>query len=701
MRCTIRRNAIVTLFLLVCMGAASAASLTMPTFFARRDYAGDGFVAVADVNGDKIPDVISLSGFDSVATLLGNGNGTFRQGPASTTNMFGVSLLAVDLNGDGIIDLVVASGQAPMGFGICFGNGDGTFQPAVFYPAGSELFTGPDVVGDFNGDGIPDVVTVGESGIWLFTGKGGGVFNPGVLTPVAGLNNQVVIAADFNGDGHLDLAVTLLSRGFIVVFGNGNGTFQTPITYSGPPGGGIATGDLNLDGHPDIVYQPLTGSYVYVYLNNGSGAFSPPTYVPINAGYLTIGDVNGDHIPDLVTSNGDIALGLGNGKFEPPVSYPVQTSGSVKFGGPFLADLRNIGRTDIVAAELSAISVLLNLGDGKFEDGVWTSVPGSGNCAAAADFNGDGKPDLAIPTTQGITILLGTGKSGAPYTTGSSISLSGPGCPMTGDLNGDGIPDVMLEVTGAGGVQAYLGNGDGTFRLASTTAVNPGILALGDFNHDGKLDFADSSNQLALGNGDGTFQAPVSIVANPSGGFSWIAAGDVNNDGWTDLLLTSSPSSLYVLVNNQLGGFTQSVIQNNDTPEAVFLADLNRDGNLDAVVELFLGYYVAVYLGDGEGGFTLTGRKLEYAASYPIPPSVGDVNGDGIPDLLLPADGSLEIFLGKGDGTFLTPFGVGPGPGVGQILFENMHGQSPTAGLPDLVAPDSTGGVMLLYNLTK
>jgi hypothetical protein len=81
---------------------------------------------------------------------------------------------------------------------------------------------------------------------------------------------------------------------------------------------------------------------------------------------------------------------------------------------------------------------------------------------------------------------------------------------------------------------------------------------------------------------------------------------------------------------------------------------------------------------------------------------VGDVNGDGIPDVLLPGSGTIEIYLGKGDGTFVTPFfGVGAGGGVGQILFGNMHGQSATSGLPDLVAPDATGGVMVLYNLTK
>jgi hypothetical protein len=80
---------------------------------------------------------------------------------------------------------------------------------------------------------------------------------------------------------------------------------------------------------------------------------------------------------------------------------------------------------------------------------------------------------------------------------------------------------------------------------------------------------------------------------------------------------------------------------------------------------------------------------------------IGDVNGDGIPDLILPSDGSIGIALGMGNGTFLTPIVIGAGPAEGQIFLQNLHGQSPNAGLPDLLAPDASGGVMVLLNLTK
>jgi len=131
------------------------------------------------------------------------------------------------------------------------------------------------------------------------------------------------------------------------------------------------------------------------------------------------------------------------------------------------------------------------------------------------------------------------------------------------------------------------------------------------------------------------------------------------------------------------------------------LADLNADGNLDAVVEQSSNASAHIYIGNGKGGFTSGQNNIPYPFVDDLPAQIGDINGDGIPDLVLPADGSIGIALGTGKGTFYPPFVIGAGPGVGQVFLQNLHGQSATAGLPDIVAPDSSGGVMILYNLTK
>jgi hypothetical protein len=161
--------------LMVYLSAAGAVRASHPTFLARRDYALGAYgVAVADTNGDGIPDVISLVS-EEVKVLLGNGNGAFRQGPISQAGMgTGFSPVPSDLNGDGRVDLVFSTGIAdgPSGIGVCFGIGDGTFQPAVFYQGGTDRFPGNAVLGDFNGDGIPDAVSTGESGVWLFRRQG-------------------------------------------------------------------------------------------------------------------------------------------------------------------------------------------------------------------------------------------------------------------------------------------------------------------------------------------------------------------------------------------------------------------------------------------------------------------------------------------------------------------------------------------------
>jgi hypothetical protein len=329
------RSPILAMCLLSCIGTATAAAPPIPTFFARRDYAGlhSQQVAVADTNGDGIPDLIASEG--NVEVLFGNGYGTFRPGPSTHTGLrYAASLVATDLNGDGRIDLVIAGGpdgvNPPLGIGVCLGNGDGTFQGAVFYQAGNDTGVGNPVVGDFNGDGIPDAVVAGSSGIWLFTGKGDGTLNPGVLAfSLATEGGGGLVATDFNGDRKLDLVLTLpfagpngSGAGFVVLLGNGNGTFQVPQTFTKPQKPvGLAVGSLTKGGHPGIALS--AGSYVYLYYGNGAGGFSGPKYVNLpGASGIALGDVNGDGIPDIVSSGGYIAFGTGVGTFTQPLVTP-------------------------------------------------------------------------------------------------------------------------------------------------------------------------------------------------------------------------------------------------------------------------------------------------------------------------------------------------------------------------------------------
>jgi hypothetical protein len=254
----------------------------------------------------------------------------------------------------------------------------------------------------------------------------------------------------------------------------------------------------------------------------------------------------------------------------------------------------------------------------------------------------------------------------------SNITLgSGPYAIVTADFNGDGKLDLAVsEPCGNdptctnynGSVAIFLGNGDGTFTAAPSPAVNqyPGGLAVGDFNGDGKpdlavLNYTGSSVTILLGNGHGEFTAAPSSPAvggNPTA----IAAGDLNGDGKLDLVVCNfEDGNVSILLGNGEGGFTAAASSTvGSQPLKVFLGDLNGDGKLDLVVGTSFAPYVNILLGNGDGTFTEAPTP-----SAPAPPlGLADVNRDGKLDLVfaygnpVPVQSSISVLLGNGNGTF-------------------------------------------------
>lgn len=464
-----------------------------------------GALAVGDMNGDGIPDIVT----NGITILFGDGKGGFPN-RKDFLNTAGESVILTDFDGDGKMDVVIGIGNpsalsrvqiAPLSYSdtltVFFGDGNGGLAaaPLAPLPTPNPMPTTADNIslasGDFNKDGIADLAVVRSfQSLSVFLGSTAGILTPAFTYDFSVVAKDAsptsIVAADFNQDGILDLAVSVArssSPGAIMVFlGVGDGTFFPPISTSTPsylPA--LVVGDFNQDGRPDLAAI------------DGSG--SPDAYQV------------------------DIFLGHGDGTFALSKNYAAGMLASSLAIGDFNLD----GIQDIAFANYTDIRLLLGKSDGTFSPGIDIPFPGANpGPLAAADFNGDGKPDLV----SGATILLGHGDgtfdppvtypNGSPlvtYPDGSSPA-SGVGSVAVADIDGDGIPDIFLDTE-----NVLIGNGDGTFHLETTglaSMFSPVVAA--DFNGDGKLDIAGgfSMSGLGLDSSDQPFRRAVAVFLNLS-----------------------------------------------------------------------------------------------------------------------------------------------------------------------------------------
>lgn len=497
-----------------------------------------GARSLGDFNGDRRPDVL-FTGFNEMILYLNNGLGQFGSPtriplsfPFITTQS---GLVAGDFNGDGRTDAGIfpnnSTNNNNEGMLTFLSIGNGGFAPPTWYlpiVGGSLTAAGGvlSVAEDFNRDGLADVLfaqnnPANTSSVTIATATQSGLTLPRMFR-FSGSDSgsqsspSAIASADLNGDGVIDLATTNFSSANVsLLLGDGRGGFGSPVAIpTGFDSAGaidLAIRDFNRDGNRDLAVLGANANTIVVLLGNGRGEFSKSATLTVgpNARQLGVADFNNDGNLDLVarTQGGGLALFTGNGQG----GFIAGQSGIGGNLGDFdqtfvIGDFNGDTNADLILADGNQggsgprLILLSGNGQGGFAAPKDFPTDGRYNLVAAADFNLDGKDDLAylFGSTLYILVSTGNGSFAAPtqYPVGSDTRYA-----TVRDVNGDAKPDIIAAGQSSAAVYVLIGKGDGTFNNAVVVPL-PGLpnrVAADDFNADGSVDLAVVRGSSTIG----------------------------------------------------------------------------------------------------------------------------------------------------------------------------------------------------------
>jgi hypothetical protein len=622
------------------------------TFQAPVTYGSGGWnpwsVAIADVNGDGKPDLVVANFGGTVGVLLGNGDGTFQ--PPVSYKSGGEAAFSVaigDLRGNGHMDLVVANWCASGNscnngvLGVLLGNGDGTFQAPVAYSSGGYQSYSV-AIGDLNEDGKPDLVATNqcqsggncsEGTLSVLLGNGDGTFQAPVSYNDGMPGTSSVALGDVNGDGHLDLVAasdrlcsTCSDGGVSVLLGNGDGTFQAPLTYDsgGEKGFSVAIGDLNGDGYPDLVVTNTNSNSVGVLLGNGNGTFQPVITYDSGGAWdfsVAVADVNGDGKLDLVVANEAYPSGTGDGVLgvllnDSPYTPAASTTTLTSSPNPS-SSTQVVTFTASVSAEAGTPTGTVEFFDGNVALGSATLTSGNalfpvswlaaGSHSITAKYQGDGRyrGSASAPLNQVVNRLTTTTSlvsSQNPavvteYVTYTATIASQYGGAVTGTVVFQDGGSTIATVTIVGNRAAY-----------STKYSSPGTHSItatysGDANHAGSVSatLVEQINQGFLSktvlatSGSPTFVGqPVTFTATVTSTQGIIPDGEVVTfyDGTTAIGTRVTASGVATFVTSSLAGKAHII-------KAAYGGDATFEPSLGSVKQVVDKYTTTTALSSG------------------------------------------------------------------------------------------------------